>query len=105
MELGLKGKCALITVASKGIGKAIAEELATEGANVAICARSKGELEQTAQGLRALGVKVAAIFADVAKAEEAQRVIDSTLEALGKIDIFVNNAIHSPLPTNSGSTA
>jgi len=92
MDLGLKGKCALITGASKGIGKAIAEELGKEGANVAICARGKEELEQTAQALRALGVKVEAIVGDVAQAEEVQRVIDGTLSALGRIDILVNNA-------------
>jgi NAD(P)-dependent dehydrogenase (short-subunit alcohol dehydrogenase family) len=92
MDLGLKGKCALITGASKGLGRAIAEELAKEGAHVSICARGKEELEQAAQALRAYGVKVAAIPADVAKAEEVQKVIDATLAALGRIDILVNNA-------------
>jgi 3-oxoacyl-[acyl-carrier protein] reductase len=52
MDLGLKGKCALITGASKGLGRAIAEELAKEGAHVSICARGKEELEQAAQALR-----------------------------------------------------
>jgi 3-oxoacyl-[acyl-carrier protein] reductase len=92
MNLGLSGKCALVTGASKGLGKAIAEELAREGAHVSICARGSEELEQTAQVLRAYGVKVAAIQADVAKAEEVQRVLDATIAALGRIDILVNNA-------------
>jgi len=92
MNLGLSGKCALVTGASKGLGKAIAEELAREGANVSICARGAVELEQTAQALRAYGVKVAAIQADVAKTEEVQRVIDETIAALGRIDILINNA-------------
>lgn len=92
MNLGLSGKCALVTGASKGLGKAIAEELAREGAHVSICARGVEELEQTAQALRGYGVKVAAIQADVAKAEEVQRVIDATIAALGRIDILVNNA-------------
>ena len=92
MDLGIKGKCALITGASKGLGRAIAEELAKEGAHVSICARGKEELEKTAQLLRAHDVTVAAIAADVAKAAEVQRVIDATLAALGRIDILVNNA-------------
>jgi 3-oxoacyl-[acyl-carrier protein] reductase len=92
MDLGIKGKCALITGASKGLGRAIAEELAKEGAHVSICARGTEELEKTAQLLRAHGVTVASIAADVAKAEEVQRVIDATLAALGRIDILVNNA-------------
>jgi 3-oxoacyl-[acyl-carrier protein] reductase len=79
LDLGIKGKCALITGASKGLGRAIAEELAKEGAHVSICARGKEELEKTAQLLRAHGVTVAAITADVAKAQEVQRVIDATL--------------------------
>jgi 3-oxoacyl-[acyl-carrier protein] reductase len=92
MNLGLSGKCALVTGASKGLGKAIAEELAREGAHVSICARGSEELEQTAQALRTCGVKVAAIQADVAKAEGVQRVIEATITALGRIDILVNNA-------------
>lgn len=92
MDLGIAGKCALVTGASKGLGKAIAEELAKEGANVSICARGAVELEQTAQALRAYGVKVTAIQADVAKTEEVERVIDETIAALGRIDILINNA-------------
>lgn len=92
MDLGLKGKCALITGASKGLGKAIAGELANEGAHLAICARGSEDLEQTAQILRPYDVKVAAIQADVAKPEEVQRLIGATLAALGRIDILVNNA-------------
>ena len=92
MELGLNGKVALITGASKGIGKGIAEELAREGAHVALCARGKEELEQTAQILRQYRVTVHPVIADVAKAEDVQRVLDSTLQTLGRIDILVNNA-------------
>jgi 3-oxoacyl-[acyl-carrier protein] reductase len=92
MNLGLTGKCALVTGASKGLGKAIAEELASEGAHLSICARGMEELEQAAQALRRYSVKVTTIQADVTKAEEAQRVIDATIGALGRIDILVNNA-------------
>lgn len=92
MNLGLKGKVALITGASKGLGRAIAEELATEGVQVSICARGQEDLERTAQALRQHGVTVVAVPADVAKAEEVPRVIDATLQALGRIDILINNA-------------
>jgi NAD(P)-dependent dehydrogenase (short-subunit alcohol dehydrogenase family) len=92
MDLGLKGKVALISGASKGIGKAIAEEFAKEGVHVSICARGKEDLEHTAQALRQHSVTVVAIPADVAKAEEVQHVLDATLQALGRIDILVNNA-------------
>lgn len=92
MDLGLKEKVALITGASKGIGKAIAAEFAKEGAHVSICARGKEELEQTAQALRMFDVSVIAIPADVTNAEEVQHVINATVQALGRIDILVNNA-------------
>jgi 3-oxoacyl-[acyl-carrier protein] reductase len=57
MDLGLKGKCALVTGASKGLGRAIAEELAKEGAHVSLCARGKEDLEKTAAEVRAHGVR------------------------------------------------
>jgi len=67
MELGLKGKVALITGASKGLGRAIAEELAKEGVHVSICARGKEDLEKAAVGLRQQGVtEVAALVAFLA---------------------------------------
>jgi NAD(P)-dependent dehydrogenase (short-subunit alcohol dehydrogenase family) len=92
MDLGIKGKVALVTGASKGIGKAIAVELAKEGAHVSICARGKEELEQTAQALRMFDVSVIAIPADVTNAEEVQHVINATIQALRRIDILINNA-------------
>ena len=58
MDLGLKGQIALITGASKGLGKAIARELAQEGADVSICARGKKDLDEAATALRKYGVKV-----------------------------------------------
>jgi 3-oxoacyl-[acyl-carrier protein] reductase len=92
MDLGLKGKCALVTGASKGLGRAIAEDLAKEGAHVSLCARGKEDLEKTAAEVRAHGVKVVAIPADVAIASDVQRVIDETIKQLGRIDILINNA-------------
>jgi NAD(P)-dependent dehydrogenase (short-subunit alcohol dehydrogenase family) len=92
VELGLRGKIALVTGASKGVGRAIAEELAREGAHVSICARGKADLEATAIALRGHSVGVVAVEADVTKAEDVQRVIDQTIGQLGGIDILVNNA-------------
>ena len=92
MNLGLKGKVALITGASKGLGRAIAEEFTTEGAHVSICARGKEDLEKAAAGLRQQGITVVATQADVTKLEDVQHVIDETIKQLGRIDILVNNA-------------
>lgn len=92
MDLGLKGKVALVTAASKGIGKAIAEEFAKEGASVSICARGPQDLATTAEELRRYGVPVVATPADVTKAEAISQVIEATLAQCGRIDILVNNA-------------
>ncbi len=92
MDLGLKGKVALITGASKGLGRAIAEELAKEGVHVSICARGKEDLEKAAAGLRQHGGTVVAVQADATKMDDVQRVIDETVKQLGRIDILVNNA-------------
>jgi len=92
MDLGLREKVALVTGASKGLGKAIAEEFAKEGAHVSICARGKADLEKTAAELRVHGVKVVATSGDAARNDDVQRVIDDTIKHLGRIDILVNNA-------------
>ena len=92
MDLGLKGKVALITGASKGLGKAIAEEFAKEGAHVSICARGKEDLERTAADLRRHRVKVVATSADVTRAVDVEQVIAETVKQLGRVDILVNNA-------------
>src|SRR5208283_2805617 len=92
MDLGLKGKVALVTGGSKGLGRAIAEELAKEGADVTICARGKPDLDEAAQALRAHGTRVIAIAADASKASDATLVIDGAIKELGRIDILVNNA-------------
>lgn len=92
MDLGLTGKVALVTAASRGIGKAVAEELAKEGANVSICARGKEDLEGAEQDIRKHGREVRALQADVTKTEDIQRVVDETVKAFGRIDVLVNNA-------------
>jgi NAD(P)-dependent dehydrogenase (short-subunit alcohol dehydrogenase family) len=91
MDLGLTNKIALVTGASKGIGSAIAFELAREGADVAICARDPGVLHETARELAALGRQVVAVPADLAAGGGVQAVVDATLASFGRVDILVNN--------------
>jgi len=91
MDLGLQGKVALVTGGSKGIGKAIAEEFAKEGAHASICARGQHDLATAATELRRHGVTVAATPADVTNTSDVQQVIDTTLTQCGRIDILVNN--------------
>jgi 3-oxoacyl-[acyl-carrier protein] reductase len=92
MDLGLRGKVALVTGASKGIGRGIAEELAAEGANVAISARGKAALDEAVEALEARGVRAVGIPADAAVAGDVEEVVQGTLDAFGRIDILVNNA-------------
>lgn len=98
MDLGLSGKVALVTGGSKGIGGAIALELAREGADVAICARDSRELDAMAQRIAELGRQVVAVPADLASAAGVQTVVDAALGALGRIDILVNNVGGAPGP-------
>ena len=92
MDLGLRGKTAMITGASRGIGKSCALALAAEGCNMAVCARGREALDEAAREIKALGVDVLAIQADVSKPEEMKSFIDKTMAKFGRIDILVNNA-------------
>jgi 3-oxoacyl-[acyl-carrier protein] reductase len=92
MDLGLRGKVALVTAASKGIGRGIAEELAAEGADVAICARGKPGLDEAVESLQAHGVRAVGIAADAADAAGVLETVQDTIDAFGRIDILVNNA-------------
>lgn len=92
MDLGLKGKVALVTGGSEGIGRATAERLLREGAAVAICARRDEPLAAAAKALEALGGQVLAVKADAAKPEDMDRFIQAAVDRFGRIDILVNNA-------------
>ncbi len=97
MDLKLKGKTALVTGGSEGIGKGIARALAREGVDVAICARRKEPLEQAAAEIaKESGRKIFPIPADLTKDADARRFIDEGHRALGRVDIMVNNAGSAP---------
>jgi 3-oxoacyl-[acyl-carrier protein] reductase len=93
MDLGLKGKVAIVTASSRGIGRAAAEALAAEGARIAMCARTTADVMAAAEQIRAhTGGEVLAVAADLTKADDIQRVVDRTAEAYGTVNILVNNA-------------
>ena len=91
MDLGLKGKVALITGSTKGIGRAIAENLAAEGCHLGICARSQDEVNKAVEELSATGVNVVGATVDVADADSLASWVDACTAQLGGIDIFVPN--------------
>tara|TARA_Y100000588_G_C14050604_1_gene837005 strand:- start:114 stop:929 length:816 start_codon:yes stop_codon:yes gene_type:complete len=92
MELGLNGKVALVTASSAGLGKAIAVELASEGAKVVICARGADALEQTRSEISAAGGDVLAVTTDMTEPADIEHVVDETVSGFGRLDILVNNA-------------
>src|SRR5262249_25618286 len=91
MDLELKGKVAIVTGASRGIGRAIAQRLADEGAAVAICARGEAGLREAEADLRKRSIPVYAAPCDVSEAEALGRFLEAVNSALGRVDILVNN--------------
>ncbi|MEZ4553901.1 MAG: SDR family NAD(P)-dependent oxidoreductase [Dehalococcoidia bacterium] len=96
MDLGLSGRSVVVTGASRGIGRAIAEAFAAEGARLTICARGADVLEATQAAIAATGAEVQAVVADVTAAADAERLIATAAERYGGIDVLVNNAGGSP---------
>jgi 3-oxoacyl-[acyl-carrier protein] reductase len=93
MDLGLKGKAALVAGGSQGLGKAVAMEMSREGARVAICALDDPELPKTVEEIRAAtGGEIIGIPADLSRAEDAKGFVRKGVEHYGTIDILVNNA-------------
>ncbi len=92
MDLGIRGRVALVAASSRGLGRATAEALAAEGADLVLCARGETALAATADHIRrTTGVRVAAVAADVADPAGVARVVDAA-RALGPVDILVTNA-------------
>lgn len=91
MDLQLRGKSALITGSSKGIGRQIAETLAAEGCNVGVCARDRSEVDSAVAALEKHGVEVHGDVVDVADAESLKQWMDDCAKKFGGIDIFVPN--------------
>jgi 3-oxoacyl-[acyl-carrier protein] reductase len=93
MDLGLRGKTAIVTAASKGMGKACAVGLAAEGARVVMCARTETDLRSSADEVRAkTGAEVVAIAADVTRADQVTALVARAREVFGGVDVLVANA-------------
>ncbi|HKQ06266.1 MAG TPA: SDR family oxidoreductase [Blastocatellia bacterium] len=92
MELGLKEKVALVAAASRGLGRAVAEELAAEGASLILCARGAEQLDEVCAALRpATAGRVIGVAADLSVTADIERVVSRGLERFGRIDILVTN--------------
>jgi 3-oxoacyl-[acyl-carrier protein] reductase len=105
MELGLKGKAAVVAGASKGMGRAVAHGLAAEGARVALLARDAAALERAASEIgRATGSETLAIPTDVTKREQVERAIAQAASRFGRLDILVTNAGGPPAGTFETAT-
>src|SRR4029450_10383890 len=93
MDLGLRGRVALVAGASQGLGRAIAEELAAEGASLVVCARNEERLRAAAQEIAsASGARVVPVAADVSRAADVERLTAAALTAFGRVDVLVTNS-------------
>jgi 3-oxoacyl-[acyl-carrier protein] reductase len=93
MDLGLRGKVALVAAASKGLGRAVAEELAAEGVTLAICSRSAEAIAAVGREIAgAAGVEVLAKACDVSRPAEIGAFVEATLERFGRVDILLTNS-------------
>jgi 3-oxoacyl-[acyl-carrier protein] reductase len=96
MNLGLTGKRALVTAASKGLGRAVAAALLAEGCRVCISSNNEQRIEATARELSTPGGYVRAMAADIADADACARLFTWTVQELGGLDILVNNTVGPP---------
>ena len=92
MDLGLRGKVALVGGSSRGLGRAIAEELAAERASLVLCARGEEALQEARAAIERAGVPVAALVADLAEPRDVERVVQAGIDRFGRIDVLVTNA-------------
>lgn len=93
MDLGLKDRVAIVAASSQGLGKAVAQGLAREGAKLALCARTPATLEATAEEIRGdTGVEVLAQPVDVTQCDQVRDFVRATVERFGRVDVCVSNA-------------
>jgi 3-oxoacyl-[acyl-carrier protein] reductase len=91
VNLGLNGKVALVAASSRGLGRAVAEELAAEGASLVLCARGAAELGRAADAIAATGAAVLAEVADVSEPADVARLVGRATARFGRVDILVTN--------------
>lgn len=92
MDLGIRGKVALVAASSRGLGRAVAEELAAEGCDLVLCARGAAALRATADAIRATATgRVIDVAADLADPDGVRTVVDAAMRELGRVDILVTN--------------
>jgi 3-oxoacyl-[acyl-carrier protein] reductase len=105
MDLMLKGKVAIVGGASKGLGRACAQALAEEGANVAMCSRSRPDIEKAAQEVReATGANVLAFAGDLERHETIRDLVAAVVNKFGRLDVLVNNSGGPPLAYAQNAT-
>jgi 3-oxoacyl-[acyl-carrier protein] reductase len=105
MDLDLKGKTAVVGGASKGLGRACAQVLAEEGANVAICSRSQADLERAAREIRdSTGAQVLAFAGDLDRHDTIRALIASAVDRFGRLDVLVSNSGGPPLADAADAT-
>lgn len=92
MDLGLSGKVALVTGASRGLGRAVAEELASEGAALVLSARGEDDLHAAREAVEGRGARVLDVPADVSVPRDVERLVEAALREFGQIDVLVTNA-------------
>lgn len=100
----LEGKVAIITGASKGIGRSMAEALAAFGATVVISSRKQSDIDNVAKSINDAGNRAIAIAANIGDFEQARELVDKTVDSLGSVDIIVNNAATNPVYGSSTKT-
>ena len=105
MDLGIADKVALVAASSKGIGLAIAEELAANGARLVMCARGEDALRASAEKIRSSGAEVLDVVADVSRPDDIARLTAAAIRKFGRVDILVSNSGGPPAGAFEGLTA